>query len=231
MKYLLLRLQPSPRPIAETAVATIWPRISRPLENARMRFNRTPLAEAGRDIISPKHVRPRARVFYVRLIMPKCSRRGSPASQRRIGDAHQTSWHGRGDGHVGRTRPCGGGPRSSELREPWFADGWEYTASRVDRHADLACRRYLDVPRELDTARRVCRGSDVGEPVSRRKLDPHGRVRGRLPIQCDGSRVVPSPERVQRRPGWRIHELLDLAVVSARPRECDGGRLRVVPSV
>src|SRR5207245_7656862 len=168
---------------------------------------------------------------YVRLIITTYSRCGSPASKQVNVDAHQTSWHGCGDSHVGRTRRCGRGLRSSEFREPRLTHRGEYSASLVDRYADLAHGRHLDVPRELDTARRVCGGSDLGEPVPRRDLDPRGRVRRRLPIQRDGARLLPPGQRVGRGPGGRVHETFQPAFVSGRPRERDGGGLPgVVPA-
>src|SRR3989442_4002427 len=136
------------------------------------------LGETPRVIISPKHVRPRARVFYVRLIIPKYSRRGSPASQRRIGDANQTSWDGCGDGHVGGTRTCGGRLRSREPRKSRLTDGGEYPAGLVDRNADPARGRDLDVPRELTTARHVCGGGRAGGGRPSRETEP---PRGRPP--------------------------------------------------
>src|SRR5256712_6718812 len=118
---------------------------------------------------------------------------------------------------------CGSAARC----EAGCRNGHGYNIATRRKCASGAGARHLDVPRELDTARRVCGGSDLGKPVPRRDLDPRGRVRRRLPIQRDGARLLPPGQRVRRGPGWRIHELFDLAVVSAGPRERDGGRLRV----
>src|SRR2546426_12336543 len=170
--------RPAPMgPVVETAMTTIWLRIEmREQSRARLLLGDTP-----RLIISPKHVRPRAQVFYVRLIIPKYSRRGSPASQRRIGDAHQTAWHGCGDSHLGGTRPCGRGLRSSEPRKARLSHRGEYPAGLVDRNADLARGRYLDVPRELDTARHVCGGGGAGGAGPSKDADPPARGPAGLP--------------------------------------------------
>src|SRR5207245_5081377 len=103
--------------------------------------------------------------------------------------------------------------------------GHEHAAGLVGRRSDVARRRFVDVQRQLDPARRLHRRADVGKPVPHGNVDPHGRVRQRLGVQCDRPWLVPPRERFRPGPRWERDEFLDATAVSAGDGERDGRRV------
>src|SRR5437667_6856906 len=107
------------------------------------------------NIIIPEHVSMRCAEFYICLTTPIYFTRSSPAPQQEERDANQTPRLGCDYDRLGGHRGCGSCVRPREPREPRRAIGHEPAAVLVDRRSDVARRRFMDLQRQLDPARRL----------------------------------------------------------------------------